>query len=111
MKKEISDEVKQTVEDGLEDDGMLSHYDFSQAVRGKQYRPLNEGYTVEIEEEDGTITVEHITAIRGAIVLDPDVKEYFPDAEAVNKALRGLIALIPVAPERETAVEENKKAS
>ena len=31
----------------------------------------------------------------GSIVLDPDVQAYFPDAEAVNTALRGLIALWP----------------
>lgn len=30
-----------------------------------------------------------------AITLDPDVREYFPDSESVNRALRGLIALIP----------------
>jgi hypothetical protein len=28
-------------------------------------------------------------------MLEPDVREYFPDSEAVNEALRGLIALIP----------------
>ena len=31
----------------------------------------------------------------GAVMLDPDVREYFPDAESVNKALQGLIALTP----------------
>ncbi len=29
------------------------------------------------------------------ITLDPDVRKYFPDSESVNRALRGLIALIP----------------
>lgn len=28
-------------------------------------------------------------------MLDPDVREYFADAEAVNTALRGLIHLLP----------------
>jgi hypothetical protein len=27
----------------------------------------------------------------GAVMLDPHVRAYFPDAEAVNTALRGLI--------------------
>jgi hypothetical protein len=27
--------------------------------------------------------------------LAPDVRHYFPDSDAVNAALRGLIALIP----------------
>jgi hypothetical protein len=31
----------------------------------------------------------------GSVVLDQDVRAYFPDAEAVSAALRGLIALIP----------------
>ena len=31
----------------------------------------------------------------GAIMLDPDVREFFSDAEAVNHALRTLIHLIP----------------
>jgi hypothetical protein len=31
----------------------------------------------------------------GAVDLDPDVQAYFPDAEAINVALRGLMALIP----------------
>jgi hypothetical protein len=30
------------------------------------------------------------------VMLDPDVRAYFPDTEAVNTALRGLIALIPM---------------
>jgi hypothetical protein len=29
------------------------------------------------------------------IPLAPDVRAYFPDADAVNAALRGLIALLP----------------
>jgi hypothetical protein len=28
-------------------------------------------------------------------MLEPDVKEYFNDSQAVNEALRSLIALIP----------------
>ena len=30
-----------------------------------------------------------------AVVLDPDVHRYFPDSDAVNKALRALISLVP----------------
>jgi hypothetical protein len=29
------------------------------------------------------------------VILEPDVREYFPDSQAVNKALRALIALVP----------------
>jgi hypothetical protein len=28
------------------------------------------------------------------IILDPEVKKYFPNSKAVNKALRGLIELV-----------------
>ena len=30
----------------------------------------------------------------GAMLLDPDVRQYFPDSEAVNAALRCLIPLL-----------------
>jgi UDP-N-acetylglucosamine 2-epimerase len=31
----------------------------------------------------------------GAVMLAPDAREYSPDSESVNQALRGLIGLIP----------------
>lgn len=34
---------------------------------------------------------------QNAVILDPDVKAYFPDSKAVNDALRTLIGLIPKA--------------
>jgi hypothetical protein len=45
--------------------------------------------------------------------LAPDVQAYFPDAEAVNTALRGLIALIPtrrraIRKARQQAQEDNQ---
>jgi hypothetical protein len=36
-----------------------------------------------------------VTLEDGAVMLEPDVSAYFPDSEATNRALRGLIALIP----------------
>lgn len=76
---------------------MLPEYDFSgkTGVRGKYYQRLRQGYTVTRQQEDGTTLVQHITRPEGAVMLDPDVQEYFPDAEAVNAALRGLIQLLP----------------
>ena len=44
---------------------------------------------------DGTREITHVRPLEGSIVLNPDVQAYFPDAEAVNTALRGLIALRP----------------
>lgn len=79
------------------DDDMLPAYDFSgkTGVRGKYYQALRQGYTVKIYQEDGTTLVQHVTRPEGTVTLDPDVREYFPDSEAVNAALRGLIQLIP----------------
>lgn len=79
----------------LEDNDMLPEYDFSGGVRGKHYQGYREGHTVKIYESDGTIIVQYFTLEEGAVLLEPDVREYFPDSEAVNTALRGLIALIP----------------
>jgi len=49
---------------------MRDEYDFSNAVRGKYAERFAKGSNV--------------------IVLDPDVAETFPDAQAVNEALRVL---------------------
>jgi hypothetical protein len=81
----------------IEDD-MRPEYDFSGGVRGKHYRAYREGHTIKIHQPDGTVTVQQFAPDEGAIVLEPDVRAYFPDSEAVNKVLRGLIALIPEKP-------------
>ena len=57
----------------VEDDEMLPEYDFSRGVRGKYYRRYQQGTNL--------------------ILLDADVSEAFPDSEAVNEALRLLLAL------------------
>jgi len=84
---------KESIE--IEDDDMLSEYDFSQAVRGKHVRELQHGYKIRIHKMDGTIEERDYTIPEGSVILDPDVRVYFPTSEAVNKALRGLIDLIP----------------
>lgn len=76
---------------------MLPEYDFSgqQGVRGKYYAAYQQGHTVRITEADGSVTTQYFTLEDGAVLLAPDVREYFPDSESVNQALRGLIRLIP----------------
>ncbi len=76
---------------------MLSEYDFrgKRSVRGKYYRAYRQGHTVKIHQDNGAVTVQHFTLDEGTIVLDPDVREYFPTSEIANQALRSLIALIP----------------
>ena len=78
-----------------EADEMLPEYDFRGAVRGKHAEAYRQGHTVRIDRLDGTTTVQHFTLAEGAVMLEPDVQEYFPDTQAVNHALRTLIELIP----------------
>jgi hypothetical protein len=92
MKKEITKQAN------VEDDDLRPEYDFKSmkgGVRGKYYKAYRAGHTVKIHKADGTTIVQHFQLEDGAVLLEPDVREYFPDSEAVNKALRGLIALLP----------------
>ena len=91
----------------LEND-MRSEYDFSgkQSVRGKYYRAYRQGHTVRINRTDGTVDVQYFTLEEGAVMLEPEVRAYFPNSEAVNTALRSLIALIPAkTPKRKAAAK------
>jgi len=91
MKKEkISKAQKQE-----ENNEMLPEYDFRSGVRGKHYEAYRRGHTVTIHKTDGTTEVRHFKLEEGAVMLEPDVRAYFPDSETVNKALRGLITLLP----------------
>lgn len=77
---------------------MLPEYDFAKmsgAVRGKYHKAYREGHTVKIHKDDGNVEIHYFTLEDGAVMLEPDVKEYFPDSESVNNALRSLISLIP----------------
>lgn len=80
-------------QDEVED--LLPEYDFSGGVRGKHYRAYQQGYKVVVHKVDGTTEERDYGLPDGAVMLDPDVRAYFPDAEAVNATLRGLIKLIP----------------
>lgn len=91
MKKEkISKAQKQE-----ENNEMLPEYDFRSGVRGKHYEAYRRGHTVTIHKTDGTTEVQHFKLEEGAVMLEQDVRAYFPDSETVNKALRGLITLLP----------------
>ncbi len=74
---------------------MLPEYDFSGGVRGKHAAQYQRGHTVNIRKTDGTTVVQHFTLEDGAVMLAPDVREYFSDSDSVNDALRALIGLIP----------------
>ena len=78
-------------------DDMLPEYDLKgkQGTRGKYAKDLEEGYALRVTNEDGTVTEQYFVPKETAIVLEPDVKAYFPDSDSVNRALRGLIKLFP----------------
>jgi hypothetical protein len=76
---------------------MREEYDFStmkDGVRGKYYEAYREGHGVVIHKENGTDSVQYFKLEDGAVMLEPDVKEYFPTSDAVNKALRSLIEIV-----------------
>lgn len=60
-------------QNNMADPDMKAEYDFSKGIRGKYAQRYAEGTNV--------------------VVLAPDVAALFPTSEAVNTALRGLIAL------------------
>jgi hypothetical protein len=76
---------------------MQSEYDFRGAARGKAYRPLHEGYEVQIHKADGTTVVQQFVLQEGTVMLEPDVQAFFPDSESVNKALRTLMTFFPAS--------------
>lgn len=78
-----------------EANAMRGEYDFKRGVRGKHYKALQAGYTISVHNADGTISVKDIMPKEGAVVLDPEVRAYFPDSESVNKTLRCIIPLLP----------------
>jgi hypothetical protein len=76
---------------------VLPEYNFKskKGVRGEYYKAYRRGHTVRIHNDDGTVTEQHFTLEEGAVMLEPEVREYFPTSESVNHALRPLITLIP----------------
>lgn len=83
-----------TSEPVSENNDMRPEYDFTGGVRGKHHKALRQGYTVKVHQTDGTTLVQHFRLEEGTVMLEPDVRKYFPDSEAVNAALRCLIPLV-----------------
>lgn len=72
-------------------------------VRGKYYRAYRQGHAVRITQDDGTVMEQHFILQEGAVLLEPDVRRYFPNSESVNAAPRSLSALIPSKPRKSHA--------
>ena len=79
----------------VEDNDMRAEYDFTGGVRGKHYGAMQAGYTITVHEADGTTVVKDVMPKEGAVILEPDIRKYFPNSESVNRALRCLIPLLP----------------
>jgi hypothetical protein len=47
---------------------MRPEYDFSNAVRGKHYKPLHKGYSVHIHKPEGTTVVERYKIAEGTVI-------------------------------------------
>jgi len=74
---------------------MRAEYNFTGGVRGKHYHAMQAGYTITIHGADGTTVTKEVKPKAGAVVLEPEVRKYFPDSASVNAALRSLIQPIP----------------
>ena len=74
---------------------MRKEYDFTGGTRGKHAGQYRRGHAVKVHKTDGTTVVQHFTLEEGAVMLAPDVREYFSDSDAVNEALRAIIGIIP----------------
>ena len=73
-----------------------SEYDFTGGVRGKHHKVMQEGYSVSVHKENGEVeTQDCIPKKDETIILEPDLRPYFPDSESVNRALRCLVPLLP----------------
>ena len=73
---------------------MRVEYNFTGGVHGKHCKAMQSGYTITIHNVDGTTVVKDVMPRDGAVILNPDIQEYFPDSESVNRALRCLIPLL-----------------
>ena len=90
---------------------MRAEYDFSGGVRGKHAADYQQGHSVTIHKKDGSTVVQNFKLEEGAVILAPDVREYFSDAESVNKALRVLIAIAPKSRKRIRKLPSGPKGS
>jgi hypothetical protein len=65
------------------------------AERGIEFDPGGP-HQVNVRHEDSATTSYELPGSEAQLILlDPDVRAYFPDSESVNRTLRSLIALIP----------------
>src|SRR5436190_22265936 len=93
-----------------QNDDLLPEYNLEgkKGVRGKDTKAMQKGYAVRVLKADSMVTIQDFVPKENTVLLDPDVKVYFPDSESVNRALRTLINLIPEKPARHVAEKPGK---
>ena len=75
----MSPDIKKTME--ANDKGMRTEYDFTGGTRGKHHRAMEAGYSVTVQQADGTSVTKEVVPTDGAVILEPDLRAYFPDSE------------------------------
>ncbi len=70
---------------------MQNEYDFTDGKRGKHYKEYRKGHKVIVSQEDGSEVVHYFSKKEGSVIIDPDLKPYYPDDDSVNRALRSLV--------------------
>lgn len=105
--------MKKTKTNKNKKDEMRSEYDFAgkTGVRGKYYQAYRRGHSVRIQKANGTVATQHFTLQEGAVMLEPDVRKFFPNSESVNRALRSLISLIPEKPAKRVGTTGKKSVA
>jgi hypothetical protein len=61
MKKAVTKRVQ------MKDNDMRSEYDFTGGVRGKYYKAMQAGYTIMIQNTDGTTAVKDVMPLRSGV--------------------------------------------
>ena len=103
--------MKKKVPKLIQGDEMRDEYDFKGAVRGKHYKPMHEGYSC-VHPSRGW---RHPSP---SLCIKPKAQccciqmfvSIFPDSDAVNSALRSVIALMQAMPNELVEKKERKRA-
>lgn len=88
--------MKKKADNQTEIDELRPEYDLSKlkgGVRGKYAKQMARGFTVTVHHPDGKKTVKKFGPRQEVVILDPDLRDYFPDSKSVNRALRALVRI------------------
>ena len=71
---EISKQIKQDLNEAMESTqdqlDEITEYDFTNGIRGKHYKAMQQGYTVRIYQTDGTILVKQCRLENGVEIVE-----------------------------------------